>query len=50
MSELTEHYGKGWSYYKPKHCVRSAYLFQETQLYTHAYTIDIITVQTMCAK
>ncbi len=23
--KLSEHYGKGWSYYKLQHCVRSAY-------------------------
>ncbi|WP_455162295.1 DUF1016 N-terminal domain-containing protein [Tannerella forsythia] len=26
---LTEKYGKGWSFYKLQHCVRSAYIFAE---------------------
>lgn len=29
---LTEKYGKGWSYYKLQHCVRSAYTFTEDQI------------------
>jgi len=29
---LTERYGKGWSFYKLQHCVRSAYTFSENQI------------------
>ena len=29
---LTERYGRGWSYGKLKHCVRSAYTFSEIQI------------------
>ncbi|WP_163399878.1 PDDEXK nuclease domain-containing protein [Flavobacterium fluviatile] len=29
---LTEKYGKGWSFYKLQHCVRSAYTFTEDQI------------------
>ena len=29
---LTERYGKGWSFYKLQHCVRSAYTFSEEQI------------------
>ena len=29
---LTERYGKGWSFYKLQHCVRSAYTFSEDQI------------------
>jgi hypothetical protein len=31
-ANLTERYGKGWSYEKLKHCVRSAYLFTEEEI------------------
>lgn len=31
-AKLTTKYGKGWGYEKLKHCVRSAYLFSETQI------------------
>ncbi len=30
--KLTEHYGKGWSFYKLQHCVRSAYTFTEDEI------------------
>ncbi len=30
--ELTEHYGKGWSFYKLQHCVRSAYIFTKDEI------------------
>lgn len=30
--ELTEKYGKGWSFYKLQHCVRSAYTFSEEEI------------------
>ena len=30
--KLTEKYGKGWSFYKLQHCVRSAYTFSEDQI------------------
>ena len=30
--KLTERYGKGWSFYKLQHCVRSAYTFSEEQI------------------
>lgn len=30
--KLTERYGKGWSFYKLQHCVRSAYTFTEEQI------------------
>jgi len=30
--KLTEHYGKGWSFYKLQHCVRSAYVFAEDEI------------------
>ena len=29
---LTERYGKGWSFYKLQHCIRSAYIFSEDQI------------------
>lgn len=29
---LTEKYGKGWSFYKLQHCVRSAYTFSEKEI------------------
>ncbi len=29
---LTEKYGKGWSFYKLQHCVRSAYIFTEKEI------------------
>lgn len=31
-ANLTKRYGKGWSYEKLKHCVRSAYLFTEEEI------------------
>jgi len=30
--KLTERYGKGWSFYKLQHCVRSAYTFTEDEI------------------
>lgn len=30
--KLTEKYGKGWSYYKLQHCVRSAYTFTHDEI------------------
>lgn len=30
--KLTERYGKGWSFYKLQHCVRSAYTFAEDEI------------------
>ncbi len=30
--KLTKRYGKGWSFYKLQHCVRSAYTFTEEQI------------------
>ena len=30
--QLTEKYGKGWSFYKLQHCVRSAYTFNEDEI------------------
>lgn len=30
--ELTKQYGKGWSFYKLQHCVRSAYIFSEDEI------------------
>ena len=35
--KLTEKYGKGWSYYKLQHCVRSAYTFSEEEI---AYAVS----------
>ena len=29
---LAERYGKGWSFYKLQHCVRSAYTFSEDEI------------------
>ena len=29
---LSEKYGKGWSFYKLQHCVRSAYTFSEDEI------------------
>lgn len=31
---LTERYGSGWGYEKLKHCVRSAYLFSEDDIFS----------------
>lgn len=31
-TKLTERYGKGWSFYKLQHCVRSAYTFTEDEI------------------
>ncbi len=31
-NQLTEKYGKGWSFYKLQHCVRSAYTFTEEEI------------------
>jgi predicted nuclease of restriction endonuclease-like (RecB) superfamily len=31
-AKLTERYGKGWSFYKLQHCVRSAYTFSEDEI------------------
>lgn len=41
--KLTEKYGKGWSYYKLQHCVRSAYTFTHVNCVRGAYTIDMDT-------
>ncbi len=30
--KLTERYGKGWSFYKLQHCVRTAYTFTEDEI------------------
>ncbi len=30
--KLTERYGKGWSFYKLQHCVRSAYAFNRNNM------------------
>jgi predicted nuclease of restriction endonuclease-like (RecB) superfamily len=35
---LTERYGKGWSFYKLQHCVRSAYIFSEEEIVYAART------------
>lgn len=41
--KLTEKYGKGWSYYKLQHCVRSAYTFTHDEIVYAAYTINMDT-------
>jgi hypothetical protein len=30
--QLTQKYGKGWSFYKLQHCVRAAYTFSEDEI------------------